>query len=105
MSPRRPDGPRREDSTARRQVASWATRAAPIAHRQRGSQLQRRIEGHKALPEATGCEVWVVDLVVETDNEFEFADRSVEISMRAVDHGDVVRGRCFASTVVDLGER
>ena len=44
----------------------------------------------------------VTDLAVEVDDEFEFADRAVQLAVRPVDHRDVVPGGCFAGAVADL---
>jgi hypothetical protein len=49
-----------------------------------------------------GREVRVADLAVEVDDEFELADRPVEISVRPVDHRDVVPGDRFAGAVADF---
>jgi hypothetical protein len=49
-----------------------------------------------------GCEVWVVDLAIEVDDAFEFADRPVEIPLCPKDHRDVVPGDGFAGAVADI---
>ena len=44
----------------------------------------------------------MVDLAVEFDDEFEFADRVVELALGAVAHGDVVPRDRFTSAVTDV---
>jgi hypothetical protein len=49
-----------------------------------------------------GCQARVADLPVEVDDEFEFTDRLVEVSLGPLDHRHVVPGDRFAGAVADL---